>query len=356
MLEELHDRLDRLEADLDACETLGRLGTAAGVATVRQLSWETVQARSRKLLFRGNADWTGVLRDLLSLRQLLFADTVPQEAVYAHFVACSVSAKQPLDRVLKYAPDCGGELARGVIVAAAGDVVDGCNGLDSADLEYVRQVLAHFPDPQLSTTLDAAAMLNAIGVKMIPLQLRVWKNQGAAEVLTRVCAAIARQDSAGCSELSRDECQRLAQLLGAADPHAAMRVLRAAFAEGSLKRGLLSRAVETCLELEDAELALKCLVEGRQLAAADAVRLGGLVLARGNPDCFGRVLQIVAEAEKHEQEDEEEGEAERRAVEYDPLLDDPLPKKKPQEKPAEPEEPDDIAGIAKKAWGNFFGN
>ena len=357
-LEALHDRLDRLEASLDACEMLGRLGLATGVAGVQQLQWPAVLARSRKQLLHRGADWTSVLRDLLALRQLLFAESVPQEAVYAHYVACAVSAKQPLERVLKYAPECGGELARQAVAEAAGEVVDGCNGLDSPDLQYVREVLAHFPDRQLSNTLEAAAMLKAIGVRMIPLQLRVWKNQSATDVLTRVCAAVARQDTAGSAELGWDDCGRLSQLLGTADPKAAARALRAAFAESDLKRGLLSRAVQTCVELEDAELALKCLVEGRQLAWADAVRLGGVALARGPPACFARVLRAVSEAEKR-QPAAEEVPKERPPVAYDPLLDDPLPKRKEKEQPKAKEEeaePDDIAGIAKKAWGNFFGN
>ncbi len=368
-LEELHDRMDRLEAHLDACEMLARLGQTVAVSRVREVEFAEVVSKMRKhLLHKGGADWTGALRDMLALRHTLFEDTVPLEQVYCHYVACLIAAKQPLERVFRYAPDCGAE-ANTFVSEAASEVFDSCNGLDSPDLAYVRELLAQFPHEQLSRVVEAAEILGGAGAKMIPLQFRVWKNQTAEDVLARVCAAIVRQDAAASVPLSSEQCSRLCVLLGVADVARGTRALQVAFAESDLKRGRVSSALESSMKLEDAELALKCLSEGRQLSWSDYVKLAGLVLAKGKPEEVGRALQLMEEGRKKQPKTKSAFASPIAAVQHDPLLDDPLPKKKapePQKKKkkeeerqsvAQPEaEPDDIQTLAKKAWSNFFNN
>jgi hypothetical protein len=352
----LHDELDCLEAHLDACEVLARLGVAVALNKVRQTSFDATIAAVKKTLHRGRGDWNGLLRDLLMLRSSLFHDSVAAELAHAHFVAFLVTAKQPLERVLRACAECE-ELAPQFVRDALDQVFDACNGLDSADVSYVAALLEQYPSSPLCELTQAAALLRSARVQLIPLQLRVWKNQTSDDVLKRVCAAVARSPDA--TPLSQSDCETVCRLIGVNGQNAALELV-AAFGEADLLCGRLDRAIETARANQSSRLAAKCM-ESKQIVWRDFVVLAGIV-ARED---FGKAIMLLEQrvAQSNVQKKPRET---REPVEYDPLLDDPMlmpvvavpvvaaaPKKKEGDK--KNEEEDDITGIAKKAWSNFFG-
>ncbi len=348
----MHDQLDVLESQLDALEVLARLGSPVSLAKIQHLEFASVLASVKRSLHRGCSDWTGLLRDLLLLQSSLFSKSVSSEEIHGHYVSFLIAAKQPVERVLRSCDDCG-ELASRFVVTALDQIFDGCNGLDSPELAYVASLLKHFPSKQLGDLMNVAELLHGVGVQMIPLQLRVWKNQTSADVFGRVCSAISRSNVGQHQPLSDDSCRLVCRLLSVPEDVSA---LASAFGESDLKHGRMERAVETALSQKNSRLAAKCLEDAR-LSWPESVALASLVAASGD---FGSSIKAL-EQKLAKWKPKQNPAKQVAELEFDPLLDQPIivaakqPIAPSAQVPVE-ENVDDIAGIAKKAWSSFFGS
>lgn len=309
----LHDRLDTLEAHLEAAAalqrlglptTLGALAAVAGAADAEGLLGRVVASCARRAANMDTAQWNGVLRDLLLLRRAAL-EALPVERVYCAFVRLAVAARQ-LDVARKVLPECGsaGEEA---VVAAATELFDASSALDHPDVALAAAALALLP-PQpaaceqrvrLRGLCDAAAALHALGVQLVPLQMKPWGQQTAADAFVRVEQALGRRQP-GPAELPAALAERVAVWLGC--PGEGMR-LRVALAESALRHGDFQHAVDAALALGSPALALRCFEYARSAKGVtgfvllrDVHQLGGILLLLG--DASPHHVALVRQAER----------------------------------------------------------
>ena len=273
-------------------------------------------------------------------------------------------------RVLEDADEKAWQLA---IAKSAGRLLDAAGGLD--ELSYVAELLelTGQAGQEERCVVEAAHILHGAGAEMLPVQLRQWVGQEGTDArLQRVVMALRR--SRRGTILGSEEASRLADLLQVnAEP------LRVASAESLIPKGQWLEAASLCLEsLRSPRLAALCVAElpDEQFWAHG---LDLCALASSDPMYAGAALEALKKAKRRQQF---AGlpviPTELVRLDPDPLLDEAFPTEirppvqlsspKPAQEQQQPkaaketapkandEDEDDLASIAKKAWGNFFGD